>query len=557
MKKSKLRRMVLPLISAIVCLSCVSCKKYLRDVVEEVEPATCIVYTYDEYGSPSGSGSGFFIQSDGIGVTNWHVLDKSIKAVVKTTDGQEYEIDSVLCASQKKDILVFRIKNKNNVVFKTLKFAKEKPAKGDVVYNISAPLGLETSVSEGIVASIREDSHGNIVQVTVPLSPGSSGSPLLNEDGEVFAIVSFKRVGGENVNFGILLDENFRDELNPSEFANKNRKFNNDGTDFILLNILPDKRSDLVLNAIEFSSVATTIYMTYTNMNLSSNGKWYIWCELGKKDNGFFIEDKDGGHRYYVTSSSLEVDKKSSQPIGLAEVVQFKVHFPAIKKRLTNIDIMWGEDDRTAHFIDLDLEKFRNALSVNKVGYQREYALKSATERGDLSTTMSALYDILNENPSDAISLNMMAILSYLIDNNTDALYYLDEAIEYNPNDNLAYLNRAYIYEATERYREAVSDLTKVISMSPLQPDYYFQRGFDYYMIEEYQKALNDVQYGLAISHKEDGFEDNPYLYEQRAHIYYKLNMIKEAREDVQRAYKLSKDKELDKRLEEFYSKKL
>ena len=185
------------IISAIILCTFTACKKSLQQIIVEVEPATCTIYTYDEYGAPSGSGSGFFIESNGIGVTNWHVLDKSIKAIAKMPNGDQYEIDSVLCASAKKDLLVFKIKNPKNNVFQTVSFSTEKPIKGEAVYNISAPLGLESSVSEGIIASFRENNHGELVQVTSPISPGSSGSPLLDTKGHVFAVTSFKRRGGE------------------------------------------------------------------------------------------------------------------------------------------------------------------------------------------------------------------------------------------------------------------------------------------------------------------------------------------------------------------------
>ena len=328
------------IISAIILCTFTACKKSLQQIIVEVEPATCTIYTYDEYGAPSGSGSGFFIESNGIGVTNWHVLDKSIKAIAKMPNGDQYEIDSVLCASAKKDLLVFKIKNPKNNVFQTVSFSTEKPIKGEAVYNISAPLGLESSVSEGIIASFRENNHGELVQVTSPISPGSSGSPLLDTKGHVFAVTSFKRRGGENVSFGVVVDKDFKSQLDSKEFYKKNRKFNSSKSDYILLNILPDRGADLVLNAIEFGSTATTLYLTYTNMHLASaTTGWYLWCELNKKDNGFFIEDKETKQRYYVTSSSLEVNKEKSKAIGLAEVMQFKVHFPAIKQTLTNVDI--------------------------------------------------------------------------------------------------------------------------------------------------------------------------------------------------------------------------
>lgn len=533
-----------------------SCQKSLQQIIEEVEPATFIVYTYDEYGTPSGSGSGFFIESTGVGVTNWHVLDKSIKAVIKTPDGVQYEIDSVLCASSKKDILVFRVRNKNNKVFKTVQLSKDKPEKGNPVYNIGAPMGMESSVSEGIVASYREDSHGEIVQTTAPISPGSSGSPLLTNKGQVFAIATFKRRGGENMNFGVIMNDDFRKELDSKEFYKKNRKFNSGKSDFVLLNLLPDQGADMVLNAIEFGPTATTLYMSYTNMHLTSSGNndWFLWCELGKKDKGFFIEDKDTKQRYYVVSSSLATEREKAEPIGLAKVLQFKVNFPVIKNKLSNIDVMWGEGQRCSHFTNIDLEHYRENLSVDEFGYQRAYALQCTTEGGDFASTIAILSELLDENPSDVISLNMMAILSYVLHNNSDAMYYLAEAIEQNPNDELAYYNRSSMYEISGNYNEAIEDITAAINLVPDHPDYYWSRAADYYQLEEYSKALADLNKCLEVADKEDGFEDNPYFYEMRAYTHYFLNDRKSAIKDVQKAYKLSKDKELDQRLQKFYS---
>lgn len=542
------------IISAIILCTFTACKKSLQQIIVEVEPATCTIYTYDEYGAPSGSGSGFFIESNGIGVTNWHVLDKSIKAIAKMPNGDQYEIDSVLCASAKKDLLVFKIKNPKNNVFQTVSFSTEKPIKGEAVYNISAPLGLESSVSEGIIASFRENNHGELVQVTSPISPGSSGSPLLDTKGHVFAVTSFKRRGGENVSFGVVVDKDFKSQLDSKEFYKKNRKFNSSKSDYILLNILPDRGADLVLNAIEFGSTATTLYLTYTNMHLASaTTGWYLWCELNKKDNGFFIEDKETKQRYYVTSSSLEVNKEKSKAIGLAEVMQFKVHFPAIKQTLTNVDIRWGEDGREAQFTDINLDEYRESLSIDEFTYNRTYALQCTTEGGDFATTISMLTDLLDENPSDVISLNMMAIISYILDNNTDARYYLDEAIDQNPNDELAYLNRATMCEYVEDFDAAIRDISQAINLVPQQPDYYLTRATYYYQDEDYKHALEDLNKCLEVSEKEDGFVDDPYFYELRAYVNYYLKNVKAARKDCQKAYKLSTDPEADKRIQALY----
>lgn len=218
----------------------VSCKPSLKDIVEETEKATFIIYAYDEYGSPKGTGSGFFIDSDGTGITNYHVLDGSVKAVLKTSDEKEYEINQVLASDRKWDIIKFSVKNTDNIKFKYLDFANKEVEKGDKVYNISSPMGLEASVSEGIVSSVRSDKrYGQTIQTTASISSGSSGSALLNENGEVFAVATFKYDKGENLNFGVSIDKDKLDLLEKNDFEKHNSKFNQKDN-FIILNLDSD-----------------------------------------------------------------------------------------------------------------------------------------------------------------------------------------------------------------------------------------------------------------------------------------------------------------------------
>lgn len=197
-----------PLLYLFLITLLISCKKEVKDIIKKGEEASFIIYTYDEFGSPNGSGSGFFIAEEGIGITNYHVLDGSVKAIIKTYDNKEYEIDKVIASDKKWDIIKFSIKNKREEKFAHLNFAKQKAEKGDKVYSISSPLGLEKSVSDGIIASLRSDKqHGDIIQITAPISSGSSGSALLNESGDVFGVATFNKTGGQNLNFGVAIDK--------------------------------------------------------------------------------------------------------------------------------------------------------------------------------------------------------------------------------------------------------------------------------------------------------------------------------------------------------------
>ena len=85
-----------------------------------------------------------------------------------------------------------------------LSLSETIPEIGERIVVYGSPLGLENTVSDGIVSSVREiPDFGKIIQITAPISPGSSGSPVLNMEGEVIGIATFQIVEGQNLNFAI------------------------------------------------------------------------------------------------------------------------------------------------------------------------------------------------------------------------------------------------------------------------------------------------------------------------------------------------------------------
>ena len=86
-------------VSTLIVLN--SCKKDVKTIINDTKEASFIIYTFDEFGSPSGSGSGFFIDSDGTGITNYHVLNGAVKALIRMNDSTEVEIDKVLASDEK------------------------------------------------------------------------------------------------------------------------------------------------------------------------------------------------------------------------------------------------------------------------------------------------------------------------------------------------------------------------------------------------------------------------------------------------------------------------
>jgi len=175
----------------------------LPSLIKRIKPSTVIIFAYDEKGEFLKLGSGFFISQNGDVITNYHVIQGASSAEIKTSDRKTYLITHIVAEDKKSDLLCLSVNIPSSSVY-PLSLSKTIPEVGERIIVYGSPLGLENTVSDGIVSAIRDiPDYGRIIQITAPISPGSSGSPVLNMQGEVIGIASFQIVEGQNLNFAI------------------------------------------------------------------------------------------------------------------------------------------------------------------------------------------------------------------------------------------------------------------------------------------------------------------------------------------------------------------
>jgi len=175
----------------------------LPTLIKRIAPSTVIVFTYDDKGEFLQLGSGFFISQSGDIITNYHVLQRASSAEIKTSDGKTYPITYIVAEDEQNDIIRLSVDIPSKYV-RPLSLSKTIPEVGERIIVYGSPLGLEKTVSDGIVSAIREvPAYGKVIQITAPVSLGSSGSPVLNMNGEVIGIATFQMIEGQNLNFAI------------------------------------------------------------------------------------------------------------------------------------------------------------------------------------------------------------------------------------------------------------------------------------------------------------------------------------------------------------------
>ena len=175
----------------------------LSRLVNQVQAAVVTIRTFNPEMEPIGLGTGFFINDQGHLITNFHVLEGAYAATVKTRDGQSYPVAAVLAVGENVDLM--RLAVDIPVEHRRwLPVTETLPTIADQVVVVGSPLGLEQTVSEGIVSAIREVPEvGTLFQVSAPISSGSSGSPVVDRQGRVVGIVSFQSRRGQNLNFAV------------------------------------------------------------------------------------------------------------------------------------------------------------------------------------------------------------------------------------------------------------------------------------------------------------------------------------------------------------------
>ena len=156
------------------------------EIFEKLSSAVFKIHTSTGY--QGFQGSGFFISSNGIAVSNYHVFQGTAVGYedIILSDGSSYKVPEVYHKSQDNDFIIFKVEVSRKVNY--IKIANNTPKVGEKIYTIGSPRGLDNTFSSGEISQIRE--NGKILQISAPIDHGSSGGVLLNSKGEAVGITS-------------------------------------------------------------------------------------------------------------------------------------------------------------------------------------------------------------------------------------------------------------------------------------------------------------------------------------------------------------------------------
>lgn len=199
----------------------------VRDLVNQLGEAVVQVR------NPSGLGSGFIINEDGYLITNFHVIEGETQLSVEVfhqNGGQlertTYKQVRIVAINKFADLALLKIEDKGTTKFTHIVIGSaDATAVGERVFAIGSPLGLERTVTEGILSTKTRQMQGDLyLQTTAQINPGNSGGPLFNLSGEVIGVTNMKIMFGEGLGFAIPAEivRYFLDHRDAFSYSNDN-----------------------------------------------------------------------------------------------------------------------------------------------------------------------------------------------------------------------------------------------------------------------------------------------------------------------------------------------
>jgi serine protease Do len=183
--------------------------------------------------TPEGLGSGFFINADGYLITDFHVIQGETEISVEVYHREDGQLDRdtykqvrIVAIDKFHDLALLHIEDKGAPKFKYVTLgSSDALSVGDSVFAIGSPLGLERTVTQGIISTKTRELEGELyLQTTAQINPGNSGGPLFNLAGEVVGVTNMKIMFGEGLGFAIPVElvKNFLDHRDAFAYSTDN-----------------------------------------------------------------------------------------------------------------------------------------------------------------------------------------------------------------------------------------------------------------------------------------------------------------------------------------------
>jgi tetratricopeptide (TPR) repeat protein len=429
----------------------------LPELVRRIKPSAVAIDTFDSQGKALSRGSGFFVDVDRV-VTNRHVIENAYRVEVHSSNGGVYQVKGVLAVDAEGDIALLKVDAPANLV-RPLSLERTSPQEGESVVVIGNPFGLEGSVTNGIVSAVRDiPTFGRIIQITASISPGSSGSPVVNMRGQVFGVATLQITGGQSINFAI-----------PSERISQLQT----GTLIALSDLVVATGRNKRARAVQFFRDGLSFLskddcekaLPYFEKAVESDGNYAeAWAQSG------FCNEKLNRHADAIEASKRAVMLRPSAEsffnIGLANyyLKQYRESAEAYRQSIKldpyNAADAWyamGLTYRDWGKADEEIQAYKQAIRL-KPDYVSAYERLGARylRSKKFSEAIEVFKQLSLQKPSDAVAPNNMGEAYLELGRFNEALEAFRQALRLKPDYGRAYFNLGKCYLALGNRNAAI-----------------------------------------------------------------------------------------------------
>ena len=518
-EKKKLIRLgqflCIPLITFLILLLCeipAANAQTPQQIAKKALAATVLLVMEDANGELLGYGSGFFVQPNQI-ATNFHVIDGAARGTAKRVGQEtEYTIEGVTALNENHDLAILQVSASG---IQPLPLADSDTVEiGDTVYVAGNPKGFfEGTFSDGIISAVRGDSTSKRLQMTAPVSSGSSGGPVLNGRGEVIGVSFATFRDGQNLNFAM-----------PSNYLN--------GLITCAQGIAKFNQGQHAAAMVDFD----------TAIRLNSDyPEAYIWRGIAKNELG----QRTAAIVDFDTVIQLRIRKRLQNQetrrinLGQHAAAMAADLDTAIRLNSDNASIyMWRGivrselEQHVAAITDLD-----TAIRLEPdFAFAYNYRGNAKYNLGQYDAAIADYDKAIQLNPDYAIAYNNRGNAKYDLGQYDAAIADFDTAIRLNPDDAFAYYARGWAKHELRQYDAAITDYNTAIHLDPDAANIYYNRGNAKHKLGQYVAAIADFDTAIRLN------PDDAFAYNNRGNAKYDLGQYDAAIADYDTAIRLNPD---------------
>jgi len=505
----------------------------LPELLKDINPDIVAIYSYDSLENYIGEGSGFFLNNNTL-ITCYHVIEDAFIIKFNTAEDNTYFIDSIVSVDFDGDLAKLHV-DAFFEIHKGLNIAHKYPLQGERVIVVGNPLGLKRSISDGLVSAIREiPEFGKIIQITAPISPGSSGSPVINLNGEVVGIASVMMLDGQNVNFAIPFERILC--IDSLYNVQMDDYLTNDENEFIVEDYYNE-----IQRLMDYHIYDSALYF-WSILNEYYEDDSYIYFNIGYCN--YMMERYEDAIGYFNKSNLVEKSLDTYYNIGLSyQMIGDTINAISAFENALKMDA----NDSTClyelgllYYYNLNFHKAREYLNHYLSSYSEDEYLRSLlcdcyylTEEFSLAETCYRNYFQINTD--DSYSYERYGLVLMNLNKYGDAINCFNKCIYSNWNRPYCYAYVAECYTNQANITDAKSYYEKALSLITDEAFLYNNYGALLQRMGKPELALENYKKAISL-------DPNEWLYFWNiANIYSILGYKDEANKAFKRAQELRK----------------